>query len=120
VAFTFSTCTHKWQNADGTPCSGEVVFTLSEAITNGSVTIAPTHVTATLDPTGSISQSLASNLDVGTVPGPGAANSPFTTWRVDEKIFGAAERTYNVQVPSGGVAFDLSSVMPFQGPQEFA
>lgn len=105
MAFSTATITHQYMNADGTPSSGECVFTLLTSMTNAGVTIVPAHVTSTLSQTGELSQVLASNLDPATIPA-----SVF--WRVDERIQGAPGRTFEIQVPSGGVSVDLGGLMP--------
>lgn len=113
MTFTSSTINHTWQNADTTPSSGNITFSLSKAITNGSVTIAPNHVVVTLNASGGISQALVSNVDMTTIP-------QDSFWIVTERIMGAAERQYPVQVPSGGVTTDLGSLMPQVTPPAYA
>lgn len=113
MGFSASTLTHTYLNADSSPGSGEVVFTLLQPMSNGGVTIVPTHVTSTLSQAGVLSQTLTSNIDAGTIPAD-------TLWRVDEKIQGAPGRTFEIQVPSGGLTnVDLGSLMPFVTPPEF-
>lgn len=116
MAFTYPVVQHTWINADGTPSSGQVEFVLSTALTNSSITISPTPVTASLDQNGAISQPLASNVDAGTTP-----NSSF--WTVVERILGAPQRTFSIQLPSasaGALYVDLGSLAPFVTPPEFA
>lgn len=111
--FTQSLITHQYVNADGTPSSGEIVFTLQEAMTNGSVTISnASRVTGQLDSTGFLSQVLTSTDD----PSTAAPGQPL--WRVDERVAGASVRTYDIRVPSGGASADLSTLMPFYSPPE--
>ena len=113
MSLTYSTVTHQYQNADQTPASGTVEFTLSEAITNGSVTLVPgTHLSSQLDASGNLSQRLASTLDTGTI------SEGLAQWRVDERIAGAGVRSYDIAVPSGGVTVDLGALMPFSTPEE--
>lgn len=47
-AFSISTVTHIFSNADGSPSSGLVTFTLSDMMTNGSETYMPTRFSAIL------------------------------------------------------------------------
>lgn len=98
--------THQYQNADGTPASGTIQFTLNKAITNGNLTIVPAQVSAQLDATGHLSVTLISTQDGTSVP-------QDALWRVDERVLGAQARTYEIGVPSGGVAVELGSLMPF-------
>lgn len=115
-SFTYPTVQHTWQNADSTPSSGSVVFTLSKAITNGGITIAPTHVIATINASGGISQALVSNTDPGTVP-------QDSYWMITERVMGAMDRSFSVQLPSasaGALTVDLGSLMPGVQPPEFA
>lgn len=114
---TYPTVTHTFLNGgDGTPASGVVTFTLSTPVTNGGVTLVPSTVTAALSATGELSQTLASNLDVGTIP----ENS---TWLVTERILGSPERSYAICLPSasaGALSVDLGSLMPGVTPAEAA
>lgn len=113
MAFSTATLTHKYVNADQSPGSGEVVFTLLGPMTNAGVTIVPAHVTTTVQADGSISQTLTSTIDSGTNPGN-------VYWRVDERIQGASMESYEIQVPSGGVSVDLGTLKPFVTPPEWA
>lgn len=107
---SFSTCliTHTFENADGTPASGTIEFTLSKRITNGTTTLVPASVTANLNSQGQLSQALTSNVDQGTVP-------TDSQWRVDFRILGASPETFFIVVPTGGGSADLGSLLP-QGP----
>jgi hypothetical protein len=66
VGFTQATVTHTFTNADGTPAVGTATFTLTDVMTNGTTTITPSAITATLDSTGRLSQALTSNVDTAT------------------------------------------------------
>lgn len=103
----FSTCqiTHSFANADGTPASGSITFYLTKRMTNGSQTIVPAEVTANLDSSGDLSQSLTANNDTGTVPGD-------AQWRVEFRILGAETETFFITVPTGGGTVDLGSLLP--------
>jgi hypothetical protein len=104
--FTQSTITHKWLNADLTAASGTVQFTLTKRMTNTGVSIAPSSsVIATLDGTGSISQSVTANTDAATVPAD-------AQWRVDVRVAGAEEEPYTITVPPGPGTVDLGTLMP--------
>jgi hypothetical protein len=108
VSFSAATVTHSFENADATAASGSVQFTLTGAMTNGTTTIVPASVTANLNNSGVLSQSLTSNVDTGTVP---AAPSN-TQWRVDLRILGAQEESFFIVVPTGGGTVDLFSLIP--------
>jgi hypothetical protein len=69
MAFTQVTVTHTFENADGTTPTGSVTFRLTERMTNGTTTIEPIEITATLT-SGVLSQVLFANDDTATVPGP--------------------------------------------------
>ena len=108
MAFTQATITHKFENADDTVPAGAVTFKLSKRMTNGTTTLLPSEVTATLDASGNLSASLTSNNDVGTVPGD-------ALWIVTVRITSPEPLTigpYSIAVPTGGGSFDLFSLMP--------
>lgn len=90
-----STCllTHVFTNADGTPSSGVVEFSLTGRMTNGTTTIVPASINAALSSSGALSQSLTSNLDAATVP-------QNAQWRVDLRILGLQPETLFITVPS--------------------
>lgn len=112
MAFTYATITHQFTNADSTPSSGTVEFSISQAMTNGGVTIVPAaHVSSTLSSAGVLSQQLASTQDAGTFP-------TGCFWRVDFRIAGATTEAFYTPIPSGGVSIDLGSLMPFVTPAE--
>jgi len=104
-----ATVTHSFKNADSTAASGAVTFTLTKRITNGTTSVVPAEVTATLNGSGQLSQLLYANNDAGTVPGD-------SQWRVDFRILGASEETFFITVPTGGGSVDLGSLLP-QQPQ---
>lgn len=105
MAFTTATITHTFQNADGTPGSGSVEFTLTKRMTNGNITISPSSITANLDASGKLSQVLASNKDVGTLP-------EDAEWRMDWRILGAEPEEFFITVPTGGGTVELASLLP--------
>jgi hypothetical protein len=105
VSFSTSEITHTFVNADGTPASGSVTFTLAKPMTNGTTTIVPASITANLNGSGALSQELTSNADTGTIP-------TDSQWRVDLRILGAEEVTFFIVVPTGGHATDLGSLLP--------
>jgi hypothetical protein len=106
VAFSFATLTHSFVNADGSPASGSVEFTLQQTMTNGSVTmVASTHITAALDASGNMSQVLTSTLD------PGTFCQGLAVWRADERVAGAPVRSLSFAVPSGGVSVDYGALI---------
>jgi hypothetical protein len=105
MAFSAAVITHSFTNADLTAASGSITFTLTGRMTNGTTTLVPASITANLDGSGNLSQSLTSNVDVGTLPGD-------TQWRVDLRVLGASEETFFVTVPTGGGTVDLGSLLP--------
>jgi len=109
MAFTQATITHTFLNADGTPASGEITFTLTKRMTNGTQTIIPSTVTAAVSATGTLSQLLWSTQDPGTWP-------QDAEYRVDFRLLGAEQEQFYVGVPSGGGTVDLGSLLP-QEPQ---
>ncbi len=113
-AFSTTTLTHTFYNADGTLASGVITFTLDDTMTNGASSIMPTRVEATLV-SGVLSQVLTSNVDTNTKPPP-----PWNTrWRVDFHITGASQRTEWIVVPAapgGTQTLGLFELLP-QYPQ---
>lgn len=107
MSFSQTTITHTFTNADGTPASGIVEFVLSKRITNGSTTIIPASVSAPLDATGHLSQTLTANDDPGTVP-------IDSQWRMDLRLQGADVETFWITVPAGTGTVDLGSLLPQQ------
>lgn len=92
MPFSAPVITHSIENADGTAASGVVAFTLTQQMTNGTKTIVPAPISASLNGSGNISQALTSNFDFGTVP-TGAQ------WRVDFRILGADQSSFFIVVP---------------------
>ena len=108
MAFSTCTITHSFSNPDGTPASGTLTFQLSKRMTNGTSTIVPGELTATLDSNGLLSQPLTANNDPGTVPGD-------AEWLVTFRILGASsDGPYGITVPAGGGSVDLGSLLPQQ------
>lgn len=105
MSFTRATVTHTFENADGTPASGAVTFTLTKRMTNGTTTIVPSEITANLNSEGKLSQALTANDDPGTIPSD-------AQWRVDLRILGAPSEPYFITVPTGGGTADLGSLLP--------
>lgn len=107
-AFTQTTVTHTFLNADDSVATGKLTFTLDDQMTNGTSTVMPTRFEVTLDGSGDITQLLYSNVDANTFPPP-----PWNTrWRVDFHITGASQRTYWITVPSNGGTLDLFDLIP--------
>lgn len=106
MAFSQVTIQHSYLNLDGTPASGAVVFQLTGAMRNSGTTYAASlPVVATLNGSGQLSVELPANNDAGTIPdGVG--------YIVTEKIAGAAEGTFTVNVPTGAGTIDLASLLP--------
>ncbi|GAC1535723.1 MAG: hypothetical protein NVS3B1_30050 [Marmoricola sp.] len=107
MPFSAATITHTFQNADLTPASGSITCRLSGRMTNGTTTIVPAEITANLNASGVLSQSLTSNVDVGTTP-------QNTEWQVDIRILGAQQETFSIIVPTGGGTVDLGTLLPNQ------
>jgi hypothetical protein len=108
VAFSTCTITHNFNNPDGTPASGSVVFSLSKRMTNGTTSIMPgVTVTSALNGSGALSQSLYANNDAGT-------NPTDAQWRVDIRIGVEDDGPYFIQVPTGGGTVDLGTLLPQQ------
>lgn len=103
MAFTQCTLSHEFTNPDGTPASGTIELTLSKRMTNGTSTIVPGSVTTTLNGSGQVSVSIASNSDDGTVP-------TDAQWRCDLRIAGAEPVTYWLTVPAEASA-DLMALL---------
>jgi hypothetical protein len=66
MAFSSSTVSHTFENADGTPASGACTFTLTDVMTNGTISLVPAELTANLNGSGVLSQVLTSNVDTAT------------------------------------------------------
>lgn len=107
MAFSTATITHTFENADGTAGSGSLTFTLTKRMTNGTTTLIPSSITANLNASGQLSQSLTANNDAGTVP-------QDAQWRVDFRLLGAETETFYIVVPTGGGTVDLGSLLPQQ------
>lgn len=105
MSFSVATITHTFQNADGSSASGTVTFRLTKRMTNGTTTVLPTEITATLSPTGTISQTLTSNVDSGTVP-------VDAQWICTIRVVPAQIEEYAIVVPTGGGTVDLGTLLP--------
>ena len=105
MSFTAASVTHTFENADGTPASGQVEFSLTKRIANSGTSIAPNSVVYTLSSAGTLTAVLTSNVDSATVP-------TDSQWRVDIRILGTELETDFITVPSGGGSVDLGSLLP--------
>lgn len=105
MSFSQATITHKFTNANLTPASGSIEFTLTKRMSQAGQTITPGSITATLDASGNLSQALTANNDAGTIPGD-------AQWRVDFRILGMDAESYFVTVPTGGGTIDLYTLLP--------
>lgn len=104
--FTTATITHTFKNPDGTPASGAITFQLTKRMSQSGTTITPGEITATLDSSGDLSQSLTSNVDAGTIP-------QDSEWLCTFRIQGdAPDGPYALTVPSGGGTVDLYTLLP--------
>ncbi len=106
MSFTTRTVTHQFQNGDGTPASGALSAVLTGRMTNGSMTILPTEVSAPLNSAGVVTINLAANDDPATMPtGVG--------WQLSIRLIGMDVEEYVVTVPSAGSGnLDLGSLLP--------
>lgn len=111
MAFTSASVSHLFVNADQTPASGQVEFTLTKRIANGGTSIAPNSIVYALSSTGALNAVLTSNVDTATVP-------QDSQWRVDIRILGSIIETDFIVVPTGGGSFDLGALLP--GAQQVA
>ena len=104
---SFGSCvvTHTFTNADTSPASGNVEFTLTQRVTNGTQTLVPGSITANLGSSGQLSQALTPNNDAGT-------NPQTSQWRVDFRVLGASEETFFITVPTNTATVDLGSLLP--------
>lgn len=106
MAFTQATITHKFESADGSAAAGTVTFQLTKRMSNSGTTLVPSEITATLDPSGNLSQLVTSTNDVGTTPGD-------AMWVVTVRINNdAIMGPYSIAVPTGGGTVDLVSLLP--------
>ena len=107
MAFTQSTVTHTFLNADQTPASGTITFQLSKRITNGTTSIVPAEITSNLNVSGQLSVALTSNADAATTP-------TDSEWLVTFRILGASVEEFAITVPVGPGSVDLGSLLPQQ------
>jgi hypothetical protein len=106
VAFTFRTITHTFTEPNQAAAALTVTFHLPREMTNGSQTILPGDVDATLDGSGGLSVVLAANDDPGTVPAD-------VQWQVTIDGPDAPPLTYSITVPSAGTgSLDLAALLP--------
>ena len=105
MSFTSASVTHQFSNADLTPASGVVEFTLTKRMANGGVSIVPNSVTYTLNTSGNLVAVLTSNVDTATVP-------QDSQWRVDFRIQGPTIESDYIVVPTGGGSYDLGALLP--------
>lgn len=117
MAFTMRTVTEPYNDPDGSPSEGFVLFWPSSVMTNGGTT-APSRVRADLGSDGVMSTILAATDDVGTSP-----ISAF--YIVEEHIVGAPIRRYSVEIPNAGSgpvslssqpAIEFPPVLTFSAP----
>jgi hypothetical protein len=107
MAFTIATITHDFLAPDGSNAVGDVEFSLTDEMTNGSVTYPKGYVITASLVNGALSQAIPSNLDAGTVP-----LVPQAMWQVTIRITGADDQTFWINVPSGGGSVDLFTLIP--------
>lgn len=108
MAFTSATVTHNFTNPDTTPASGQVIFSLSKRMTNGTASVVPgVTIAAALNASGQLSQTLYANNDSGTIP-------QDAQWRVDIRVGTSEDDVFWITVPTGGGTVDLGSLLPQQ------
>ena len=107
MAFTKAKITHTFENADGTPSSGRITFTLTKRITNGNQSITPSSVAVQLPANGQLSVELTSNVDSGTLP-------TDSQWKMEWHILGSDPEEFFITVPSGGGTVELATLLPTQ------
>jgi hypothetical protein len=110
VALTAVDVRGKYVISDGvTAATGSVTFQLTESLENPTegLIVVPNPVTAVLDSSGEFVISLAATDDTGTTPAG-------VQYRVTEKITGAQDRSYliDVLVEDAGSGIDLVDVTP--------
>jgi len=107
MAFTIITVSGTFQDTATTaPLAGTLTFTLADAISNGTVTLTPSPIVATLDNTGSFTINLAATDDIGTTP-------TGVWYSVTEQISGGSPRDYFIQILSGyPSSVSLASLTP--------
>lgn len=110
MAFTSITITHTFLNADGTPASGTVRWSLSGRMTNSTQSIMPSGPkNVSLNGSGVMSVVLPANDDTGTTP-------IGVEWQVTIAVTGCSEEQYLVTVPHSapGGTIDLGQLLPQQ------
>jgi len=107
MAFTKRTITHTFENADGTPSSGRITFTLTKRMTNGNKTITPSAIAVSLPTSGQLSVELFANNDSGTLP-------EDAQWKMELHILGADPEEFFITVPSGAGTVELATLLPTQ------
>ena len=105
MSFSSASVVHSFLNADGTPASGVVEFTLTKRIANSGTSIVPNSIVCQLSSSGALVAVLTSNLDTATVP-------QDSQWRVDFRIQGPTIESDYIVVPTGGGSYDLGALLP--------
>lgn len=105
--FSKAKITHTFENADGTPSSGRITFTLTKRMTNGNQTITPSAVAINLPANGQLSVELPANNDPGTLP-------EDAQWKMEWHILGSDPEEFFITVPTGGGTVELSKLLPTQ------
>lgn len=105
MSFSQVVITHTFLNPDGSTATGLVSFKHTGRMTNGTSTIMPQQLDATLNTGGALSQAVTSTEDTGTVPND-------VMCQVTIHLTGSDGVTYEVAVPSGGGTVDLGSLLP--------
>lgn len=103
--FTRAKVTHSFENADSTPSSGRITFTLTKRVTNGNQTITPSSVAVNLPANGQLSVELVANNDAGTLP-------EDSQWKMEWHILGSDPEEFFITVPTGGGTVELSKLLP--------
>lgn len=105
MSFTTVTITGTFESQPGVPASGQLTFTLTQAMANADVVLPAAPLKVTLDEHGHFSVGLAANDDTGTEP-------QGVLYGVTEEIIGAQPRDYFIAVSHEATPVDLSTLMP--------
>jgi hypothetical protein len=105
LEFTEITVTGSFVTQAGRPAAGTVTFTLTQAMSNGDVTVPADPITVNLDSEGQFSTILLANDDPGTTP-------QGVQYGVTEQVTGAQPRDYFILVSRSTNPVSLSSLMP--------
>jgi hypothetical protein len=119
MSFTPITVTATRRNADNTPATGNITFTLNAEMTNGTESVQPAPITGVLNDLGELvgqnqeALILLANNDVGTTPA-----SPSASYLVTERVFGSELVSYSVILTHTTTPVDLSTLARYEPAPE--